>query len=364
MQHLRYILIVLAGFAGVASAAHYTLPPQDSVVGQIQVVESWPGVDLFDIARFYQLGLNQIATANPGMDPLRHGHYRTVVVPTEFVLPDAPREGIVINMPEMRLFYYPTPDIVYTYPLGGFQRGQTPSGRRGWAPPLGSTTITAKVRWPWWVPPRNIAAQYFLQTGKRLPSFVPPGSDNPMGELALRTGWFGLYIHGTNEPWSVGRRESHGCFRMYPELEARLFPLVPVGTEVRTVNQPVLVGERSGVLYIQVFRPLHTYGVQGALENRTQSAIQGYLQEHPQWQGKIDWERAYAAAKTPLGIPTPISLGSPRLETLLAGIPIRPYDFPPYGANANNAAPPPELSPIMVHWQGRERLWETLKPSH
>lgn len=209
---------------------------------------------LLDIARRYDIGFIAIRAANPDIDPWLPGAERTLALPTQFVLPDAPRRGIVINLPELRLYYFPGAGEPLSFPIGiGGEGAETPAGR---------TVVTFKRAHPSWIPTASEHAE-----DPELPAAVPPGPDNPMGDFALYLGWKGYAIHGTNRPYSIGRRDSHGCIRMYPEDIARLFALVTPGTSVTVVDEPVKVGWQGGELYLEVHwdqadaELLETYGV-------------------------------------------------------------------------------------------------------
>ena len=185
----------------------------------------------------------------PGVDPWLPGVGREVVVPTQFVLPAAPHEGVVVNVAAMRIFYYPPhkkgePQIVYTHPIG--------IGRVGWKTPEGTTKIVSRQKDPVWVVPKSVRAEH-LEDGEKLPGVVPAGPDNPLGQYAFRLGWPSYLIHGTNKPYGVGMRSSHGCMRLYPEDIAVFFDLIPIGTKVTIVNQPYLFGWRDGTLYLQAY---------------------------------------------------------------------------------------------------------------
>jgi len=222
---------------------------RDDVVGEIQVITAEYEDTLSDIARRFNLGYEEIVSANPDVDPWLPGKGARIVIPTQFVLPDAPREGIVINLAAMRLFYYPPAgqgelQRVITHPVG--------IGRLNWKTPEGVTRITAKTENPVWIPTPSIHKEY-ARNGNPLPAVVPPGPDNPMGAHVMRLGWPAYAIHGTNKPPSIGMRGSFGCIRMYPEDIASIFQHVPVGTPVRVVNQPRLFGWRGDALYLQTY---------------------------------------------------------------------------------------------------------------
>jgi L,D-transpeptidase ErfK/SrfK len=207
---------------------------------------------LADIAREFKLGHTEIRLANPEVDFWLPRAGTRVVLPTRFILPLAERKGIVLNVPEMRLYYFPDAErhsdpVVVTYPVS--------IGRMDWTTPLGRHRITAKVRNPSWTPPASILEEA-AAAGEPLPEFMPPGPDNPLGAFALRLDDPSYLIHGTNRPYGVGMRVTHGCIRMYPEDIERLFPQVTVGTPVNIVNQPVKIGWLRDTLFMEVHPPL------------------------------------------------------------------------------------------------------------
>jgi L,D-transpeptidase ErfK/SrfK len=237
----------------VAAAAVYPLPPPGSdVIGQVRVAYANPEDTLLDIARRHSLGYEEIVHANPGVDRWMPGQGTPIVLPTRYILPDAPREGIVLNIPEMRLYYYPPagPDgqrVVHTYPVS--------IGQMDWKTPLGVTRVISKEIDPPWRPPASIKAKYAAR-GDPLPDVVPPGPDNPLGRHALRLSLTSYLIHGTNRPYGIGMRVTHGCVRMYPEDVERLFGMVPVGVTVRIIDQPIKVGRLHGELFVAMHEPL------------------------------------------------------------------------------------------------------------
>jgi L,D-transpeptidase ErfK/SrfK len=207
---------------------------------------------LADVAREFGVGHNEIANANPDVDKGVPGKGTRVLVPTRHILPDAPRVGVVVNLPEMRLYYYPKakagePPVVITHPVS--------VGRMDWTTPLGLTKITNKQKKPSWRPPKSIRLEA-EERGEPLPEVVPPGPDNPLGDYAMRLAIPGYLIHSTNKPYGVGMRVTHGCIRMYPEDIEALFADIPVGTKVRLVNQPVKAGMIADTLFLEVHPPL------------------------------------------------------------------------------------------------------------
>lgn len=203
---------------------------------------------LLDIAREYDIGQNEILLANPSVDRWLPGDNTKVRIPNSRLLPDTPLQGLVLNLPEYRLYYYPkqkkgAAKSILTHPIS--------IGRVDWDTPLGKTSIIAKNKNPVWRPPQSIKDEHAAE-GDILPDVFPAGPDNPLGLFALRLGVAGYLIHSTNKPYGVGMRVSHGCIRMYPEDIERLFPQIKVGTAVYIVNQAIKVGWSDNILYIEV----------------------------------------------------------------------------------------------------------------
>jgi L,D-transpeptidase ErfK/SrfK len=247
----------LAWLFGLATASlradSYVLPAGgDGLVGWQGVTIARQEDTLADIARTFKLGHEEIRLANPDIDFWLPGAGARAVLPTRFVLPRAERKGIVLNVPEMRLYFFPAArpnedPVVVTYPIS--------IGRMDWSTPLGRHRITSKIRNPSWTPPASILKEAEA-AGEPLPKFIPSGPDNPLGAFALRLDLPSYLIHGTNLPYGVGMRVTHGCIRMYPEDIERLFSQVQVGTPVNIVNQPVKVGWLGDTLFMEVHPPL------------------------------------------------------------------------------------------------------------
>jgi L,D-transpeptidase ErfK/SrfK len=226
-------------------------PKSTGVIGELQVTHARYEDTLPDIARRFNLGFDELVNANPGVDPWLPGEGTRIVLPTQFVLPDAPLEGVVVNLAALRMFYFPKPAkdgqrVVITYPIG--------IGKVGWATPAGTTKIVTKRKDPYWTPPASVRKEHAAE-GDPLPARVPPGPDNPLGNRAMNLGWPSYLIHGTNKPAGVGLRASHGCIRMYPEDVMALFDMVAVGTKVTVVNQPIVYRWHGDSLYVQSYPP-------------------------------------------------------------------------------------------------------------
>ena len=253
MLMTKLIALFLALLPLGAVAEVYDLPPEgNDVVGALTTVTAREEDTLLDIARRHGLGYEDIVRANPDVDTWLPGEGTEVTLPTRYVLPPGPRNGVVLNLAEYRLYYYPTPEegkpaVVMTYPIS--------IGRMDWETPLGRTTIISKVKNPSWYPPESIRAEHAAD-GDPLPRIVPAGPQNPLGDYAMRLGLPGYLIHGTNRPDGVGMRVTHGCIRMFPEDIDYLFGRVNVSTAVRIINEPVKIGWNGDELVIEVHETL------------------------------------------------------------------------------------------------------------
>ncbi len=312
----------------LAQATHrFTVAPDQDVIGGLQVTIARHEDTFADIARRFNVGYVELVRANPGVDPWLPGEGTPIVLPTEFILPDAPREGLVLNLAAMRLFYYPkrpkdapkdAPSVVITHPIG--------IGKVGWATPEGTTKVTSHVKDPTWTPPLSVRREH-AKEGDILPDKVPPGPDNPLGRHMMRLGWPSYLIHGTNKPPAVGMRASAGCIRLYPEDIAQIYEMVPDGTKVTVVNQPFLLGWRGDRLLLQAYDPLVD-------DERDWSDVTKTLRQKakkpsaPRWKklaeqaDTVDWERVAAAAAKPRGIALAVGPGAqPDLAAAIARAP-------------------------------------------
>ena len=291
-------------------------PAHEDVVGTLQIITASKDDTLSDIARRFNLGYEEIISANPNVDPWLPGVGTKIVIPTQFVLPDVPRQGIVINLAAMRLFYFPKakpgePQKVITHPVG--------IGRVEWKTPEGTTRIASKKENPAWIPPLSIRKEH-AEKGDPLPAVVPPGPDNPMGTHVLKLDWPSYAIHGTDKPPSIGLRGSHGCLRMYPEDIVSIYNDVPVGTPVRVVNQPRLLGWRERMLYLQTYPVLeddkrnHNALLKKSLST-VRSTPKAKIDKRPQ--AKINQTLLNEAIRNPRAIAIPVTQPDITLQTYL-----------------------------------------------
>lgn len=230
---------------------HFRLPENGDIVGEYYTITVEDQEEtLIDIARRHNIGFEEIRMANPDVSLWVPGKGTDVVIPTRYILPPAPREGVVINLSELRLYYYPAdnPGIVETYPVS--------VGRDGFATPVGITRTTIKVKDPAWAPPASMRREAAAR-GEPAPAIVPPGPDNPLGRHAILLDMPSYLIHGTNRPDGVGMRASRGCIRMYPEDIESLYERLPSGTKVNLMDAPFKAGwADDGTLFVQTFPQL------------------------------------------------------------------------------------------------------------
>jgi L,D-transpeptidase ErfK/SrfK len=255
MRRLGIAVAVAAGLLSsvVAHAEVIQLSPDQDLIGHPGQTTAEREDTLPEIARRYHLGFDEIGIANPGVDTWLPGAGTQVRLPMQHLLPNVPRTGIVVNLPDNRLYYFHEDNrhepVVETYPIS--------VGQMDWKSPIGVTTISRKEKDPTWYPPKSVRDKHILD-GDPLPESVPPGPNNPLGAYAMRLNIpTGAYlIHGTNLPVGVGMQITHGCIRLYPEDIETLFAKVPVGMQVRLVNQRIKTGWVDGALYLEVHHPL------------------------------------------------------------------------------------------------------------
>jgi L,D-transpeptidase ErfK/SrfK len=307
----------------------------EDVFGVVQITVASKQDTLPDIARRFNVGYEEIVRANPGVDPWIPGAGRHIVVPTQFVLPNAPREGVVINLAAMRIYYFPrhkpgeTP-LVYTHPIG--------VGKVGWRTPEGVTKIVSREENPTWRPSAGVRKEH-AENDDPVPAVVPPGPDNPLGKYKFNLAWPSYLIHGTNKPYGVGLRSSHGCIRLYPEDIQKFYEGVPLGTQVRVVNQPFLFGWHDGQLYLQAYTVFEddarnwTKAQKALLMKSMSPRLEKLLKASGT---SIDWEAVTRVAQAPRGVAVPVSGSAGSLEAVLADAPLVQNRIPE-GANWDGA---------------------------
>ena len=271
--------------------------PDQSVIGEPQIVYTTEENTFSDLAREYGLGYEEVVAANPGIDPWLPGDETAVLLPTQYVLPNVPRRGLILNIASKRLFYFPEVAEgesvqVLTYPIG--------IGRVGWETPLGDAEVIAKARDPSWYVPASVRRERAAM-GAPLPAVVPPGPDNPLGQFVLKLDMPGYLIHGTNQPYGVGMRVSHGCIRLYPENIEPLYEMVGIGEPVTIINEPYLAGYRDGELYFESHSPLEDDDI--SPEERMQKIFDRARNSSGAFIEQDEQDQAHAVAGAARGIP-------------------------------------------------------------
>lgn len=304
-----FLLLILILCTSAAHAMTYPVPAEsDRLVGAIQSIAAREEDTLLDIAVAHKVGQDEIVLANPHVDRWLPGDGTPVIIPSSFILPETPYEGVVLNLPEMRLYYYPkvlkgTAQVVQTFPVS--------IGRREWYTPQGITKVVSKVKSPAWYPPASIRKEH-EEKGEPLPAMVPAGPDNPLGDYALILDIPGYLIHGTNKPFGIGLQVSHGCIRMSAEDIELLFSQVASGTVVRMINQPVKVGWQGDTLYMEVHPELEsTQDIKHMDLARQANNAVAKAQHHRQTQTgrqiRLDRKAIEGAIRSRSGLPTAIA---------------------------------------------------------
>lgn len=297
----RVVLFILFTFTSyTVHSASYPVPSSDQVlIGDIQYAVTNRGDDVVNLAQKFDLGYNAIENANPNLQLARAFTVGTAVkLPTQHLLPNGKRQGIIINLPEMRMYYFPEGENrVYTYPIG--------IGKIGKTIPIKKTVITRKATNPTWTPPDDIR-EFNLEQGIVLPQVMPPGPDNPLGKHAIYMQIPTYLIHSTIFPSSVGKRASFGCIRMYENDIEEFFPTVDSGIPVAIINKPVKLGWQQNKLFMEVHEPLEEH------TNEEETKLSGMVKmlsnvtlDQP---ALIDWQALSYIAKEHDGIPHEIGI--------------------------------------------------------
>lgn len=297
----RRFVVAASVLAVVGRAGGAATPRTGDLIGALRFHLTRPEDTLLDVAVANDVGILAISAANPGIDPWVPGADQLILLPTAHLLPDAPREGIVINKAELGLYWFPKRGEIRRHAIG--------VGREGFDTPVGETRIVRKQKDPTWYPTASTRADR-----PELPPVVPPGPDNPLGRHALYLGWPTYLIHGTNKPYGVGRRVSRGCIRMYPAAVERLFEEVPIGTRVTVVDQQVKAGWHEGELYLEAHPDLgqleeleESYAFTprpGAIDEAALAFVRRKAGEEI---ARVDWDRVEAELVARRGIPVRIT---------------------------------------------------------
>jgi L,D-transpeptidase ErfK/SrfK len=323
--------------APLAATQYELIDGAPPVYGADQYVKAAYEDTLLDIARRYSVGYEEIRRANPTLDLWIPGAGADVLVPGRRILPPGPREGIVVNLPEHRLYYYPRPKkhekpVVITFPVS--------VGKMDWRTPMGQTQIINKITLPYWHPPPSVLKEH-AENGDPLPKVVPPGRDNPLGDYAMRLAIHpGDYlIHGTNNPQAVGMAVTHGCIRLYPEDIEALFKMVPVGTKVWLINEPVKVAFVDGELLLEAHPQIDAQGQPmepdlDLLSLQLDHALGSTT-------AAINWDLARETLQAAIGMPTLVGLQAD-LDAPAGSIPATP------ARSSDDAAAAPAREPLTI----------------
>lgn len=286
-------------------AHNFPVDYEQNLIGTLATLKTQPGDTLPDIARHFGLGHNDIISANPNVDPWLPAAGTRVLLPLMFTIPNVPRQGIVLNLANMRMFHFPAQQSnrIATYPVG--------IGRDGWDTPQGLTRIVSKTKNPTWNVPLSIQREH-AKKGDPLPSSIPSGPNNPLGEYAMRLALGRYLIHGTNKPYGVGMQMSHGCLNLYPEDISALFNNTKVGTQVMIVDQPYLLGWHQDMLFLEAHKPLQTS------KNFKRSLFNEIKKLEKKHNLAIDWPKVEQILQQVNGIPTPILARSMSFQEISA----------------------------------------------
>lgn len=308
MSRIALLLVLLSLWSSLPSAQANEYPLRDDgggLFGEVKRIQTRYEDTLIQLARQYSLGYEELLRVNKGVDPWLPGAGTEILIPGQRLLPPGVREGIVVNLPEHRLFYFPKPEkgkppVVLTFPVS--------VGKMDWNTPLGVTKVVRKQKNPPWYPPESVRKEHIKRGDPPLPAVVPAGPDNPLGTRSMRLDIPGgaYLIHGTNNPDAVGMAITHGCLRMYPEDIERLFDLTPVGTRVTLINEPVKISRFGGEVWLEVHPPVDEKGQVLTVDIEVfEARLNGLLGES---EVIIDWEMALRALREATGMPVLVGL--------------------------------------------------------
>ena len=321
MLRQALLITVVALWGTVVEAAAFSSFKAGEVVGSVQFVIAKYQDTLLRLAEEFDLGYEELVAANPELDSWLPGEGNRVLLPKKFIIPKNTTRGIYINLAEYRLYYFPgqKESKVLTFPIS--------IGRGDWATPVGMTRVVSKLVNPAWYPPESIRKEY-AEEGDSLPAVVPPGPDNPLGNYALQLNLPGYLIHGTNKPYGLGMKVTHGCIRLHPDNMSLLFGQIPVDTPVRIVWKPFKAGLKDGLIYFEahplrseVEEILEIKGDNPEMQKRYSSELTSTIRDVLQLLHKqdidgsrsnpeIDWLKLAEIVKRSDGIPYPINIVS------------------------------------------------------
>lgn len=308
MSRIALLLVSLSLWSSVPLAQANEYPLRDDgggLFGEVKRIQTRYEDTLIQLARQHSLGYEELLRVNKGVDPWLPGAGTEILIPGQRLLPPGVREGIVVNLPEHRLFYFPKPEkgkppVVLTFPVS--------VGKMDWNTPLGVTKVVRKQKDPPWYPPESVRKEHIKRGDPPLPAVVPAGPDNPLGTRSMRLDIPGgaYLIHGTNNPDAVGMAITHGCLRMYPEDIERLFDLTPVGTRVTLINEPVKISRFGGEVWLEVHPPVDEKGQVLTVDIEVfEARLNELLGES---EVIIDWEMALRALREATGMPVLVGL--------------------------------------------------------
>ncbi len=314
------MILMAALFARVCCAAE-----AGGTLGEHMYYRVGRGEDLYSVAQKFDIGIGELRSANPRVNEAHLKAGTTLVLPTAHLMPNVTHQGIVINLPERRLYYFDAPGGALSFPVT--------VGKEGWETPTGTTYIANKRVDPTWTVPDKIRAE-----DPSLPAVVPPGPDNPLGKYAMDLGFPGIRIHGTNAPTSIGRQSSHGCIRMYPADIEKLFNLVPLKTKVTIINQPYKIGWQGNNLMLEVAPP----AAGSVARNVSTEEVKAALNRSPV-RAYVNWDVIDMTVKRRDGMPVTIGRSAGGETPTLAQTPQPEETYPPAAtpayASAQSASP-------------------------